>query len=338
LNADKLGEFDLIARLTGALGPHGPGVVLGVGDDTAVLRIKKDRVLLATCDVQIEGIHFTRDAFSPRQIGRRVAAVNLSDIAAMGGTPTFAIVSLAVPAQTDPDLLDGVYEGLNSALREWGAEIVGGNTSELPERIAIDVTLLGDVPEDKVLTRAGAKSGDLLCVTGFLGASAAGLALLARDRLPNLDDVSRTAAMGAHLEPTPRVEEGRFLGSTGKVTACIDISDGLYGDASHIAVESGVTVCIDADRIPIAEAARGVAASVGADALQLALCGGEDYELLFTVPPAAADDLFAELAKVTNTRSTVIGGIKKGSAEVKVTQKGRPVPIAAGGFDHFKNR
>jgi thiamine-monophosphate kinase len=122
------------------------------------------------------------------------------------------------------------------------------------------------------------------------------------------------------------------------VTACIDISDGLYGDASHIAVESGVTVCIDADRIPIAEAARGVAASVGADALQLALCGGEDYELLFTVPPAAADDLFAELAKVTNTRSTVIGEIKKGSAEVKVTQKGRPVPIAAGGFDHFKNR
>ncbi|MCP4196785.1 MAG: thiamine-phosphate kinase [Proteobacteria bacterium] len=336
MNADKLGEFDLIARLTRAVGPRGPGVVLGAGDDTAVLRTTQNRFLLATCDVQIEGIHFTLDAFSPRQIGRRVAAVNLSDIAAMGGTPTFAIVSLAVPAQTDPDFLDGVYGGLNAALREWGAEIVGGNTSELPERIAIDVTLLGEVPEDRVLTRAGAKSGDLLCVTGFLGASAAGLELLGGDRFPDLDGANRKGAMDAHLEPTPRVAEGKFLGSTGQVTSCIDISDGLYGDASHIAEESGVTVCIEADRIPIAAAATGVAESVGADALQLALRGGEDYELLFTVPPAAADDLIAELAKVTNTRSTVIGEIQKGSAAVNITKKGQSVPIEADGFDHFK--
>jgi thiamine-monophosphate kinase len=307
-----------------------------VGDDTAVLRTSENRFLLATCDVQIEGIHFTLDAFSPQQIGRRAAAVNLSDIAAMGGTPTFAIVSLAVPGQTKPELLDGIYAGLNAALRERGAEIVGGNTSKLPERIAIDVTLLGDVPKDKVLTRTGARSGDALCVTGSLGASAAGLELIGNNQFPDLDEAIRQAAVNAHVEPTPRLAEGTFLGGTGRVTACIDISDGLYGDALHIAEESGVTVCIDADRIPIAEAAVEVAGSAGVDAVQLALGGGEDYELLFTVPHGAADDILGELAQATGTPSTVIGNIQNGPAEVKIIKAGQPVGIAVSGFDHFK--
>jgi thiamine-monophosphate kinase len=198
------------------------------------------------------------------------------------------------------------------------------------------VTLLGDVPKDRVLTRTGAKSGDALCVTGSLGASAAGLELIGSDRFPDLDEAIRKTAVNAHLEPTPRVDEGTFLGGTGQVTACIDISDGLYGDALHIAVESGVTVCIDADRVPVAEAAAEVAGAAGVDALQLALGGGEDYELLFTVPHAVADDLLRKLVNATGTPATVIGNIQNGPPEVKIIKAGQPVSIAVSGFDHFK--
>ncbi len=333
---NKLGEFALIDRLTRALGSNGPRVIRGVGDDTAVLQARDDRFLLATSDVQIEGIHFTLDTCTPQQIGRRAAAVNLSDIAAMGGTPTFALVSLAIPGQTEPELLDGIYEGLNAALREQGAEIVGGNTAELPERLSIDVTLLGEVPKERVLTRTGAKPGDVLCVTGSLGASAAGLQLIAKDSLPDLDEAIRKSAITAHLEPIPRLGEGIFLGSTGQVTACIDISDGLFGDAWHIAEESGVTVHIEADRIPVSKAASAVAGAAGLDALRLALGGGEDYELLFTVPSSSADRILKELINATGTPAAIIGGIQNGPAEVKVTASGQPVDIAVSGFDHFK--
>ena len=333
---NKLGEFELIAHLTRSLKRRGDDVVCGVGDDAAVLRAGAGRLLLATCDAQIQGVHFTLDAFPADWIGRRVAAVNLSDIAAMGGIPTFAMVALAVPRNTDPDMLDAVYQGLVAGLDAWGAEIVGGNTAELPERMVIDVALLGEVTEKALMTRAGASPGDILCVTGELGASAAGREIIGRGGRIGLDEDVRAAAIRAHGLPRARISEGRYLGGSGQVTACIDVSDGLYGDAVHIAEASAVALSIDAERIPIARAARQAAPRIGVSPLSLALTGGEDYELLFTVRREAAAGLLDGLRKATGTPVSEIGEVREGPARIEVRAAGRSIDIKVGGFDHFR--
>ncbi|MCP4602212.1 MAG: thiamine-phosphate kinase [Proteobacteria bacterium] len=337
MTVGKIGEFGLISRLTGNMKPPGSHVIQGIGDDTAVLRFSKDRLILATCDVQIEGIHFISSAFLPEQIGYRAAAVNLSDIAAMGGTPTFAVVSLAVPKETKVDTISGIYTGLQTGLEKWGAEIVGGNTAELPERIAIDVTLMGEVDPNLLLLRSGAEPGDILCVTGDLGASAAGLKLLERPSL-RVEEKIREQALQAHCTPVPRIPEARFLAKTGNVTACIDVSDGVRGDAAHIADKSGVAVHVELNKIPVAEAAIRVADAAGLDAHRLAISGGEDFELLFTIRHNKVDDVLKELELGTGTKATAIGEIKSGPAEVQIEKEGQPIDFPAGGFDHFDSK
>ncbi|MDD5309407.1 MAG: thiamine-phosphate kinase [Deltaproteobacteria bacterium] len=332
LDVSRIGEFELIARLTRGL-PPGKGVVLGVGDDAAALEIAPDRLLLATCDIQVEGVHFVIGAISPAQIGRRAAAVNLSDIAAMGGVPTFALASLAVPRTAPVELLDGVYEGLVAALREAGAELVGGNTSHLPERMALDVFLLGEVERASLLTRCGARDGDAICVTGSLGGSAAGLRLVLDSGLA-CDARMREEALERHFAPVPRLREGRFLGLSGLATACIDVSDGLIGDVEHLAEASGLAAFIDADAVPIAPCARAVGAATGGDPLSLALKGGEDYELAFTAPRARASELAAAVARETGTPVAIVGEMRAGEAKVHVTQDGREIALR-GGFTHF---
>ncbi|MCP4674086.1 MAG: thiamine-phosphate kinase [Deltaproteobacteria bacterium] len=330
----EIGEFGLISRLTRDLAGSGDRIVHGVGDDTAVLDVGDGCLLLATCDVQIEGIHFTQRGFSPEQIGYRAAAVNLSDIAAMGGTPTFALVSLAVPSSTKVELLDGIYVGLRKGFEKWGVRIVGGNTAELPERIAIDVTLLGEVTSENLLLRSGAESGDMVCVTGDLGASAAGLKLL-QDPSISVSEAIRNEAFSAHRAPTPRIAEGKYLGNTTGVAACIDVSDGLLGDAAHIAEKSGVSVCIDMEKMPMSAAAR-IAEAAGIDTDLLVLRGGEDYELLFTVRPEAVENVLAGLERETGTHAAIIGEIRDGPVAVTVKRAGQPIDPPGGAFDHFR--
>jgi thiamine-monophosphate kinase len=330
----KVGEFILIDRLVRAGDEQGSGVMRGVGDDAAVLKLGDDRCLLVTCDIQIEGIHFTWDSFSPEQVGNKAAAVNLSDIAAMGGKPTFAVVSLAAPAAIEVDVLVGVYSGLRAALKKWGAEIVGGNTAELPERTTIDVTLLGEAAAENLLLRNGARLGDIVCVTGLLGASAAGLELLKNPSLV-VDDSIRSKALDAHRAPVPRLVEGEYLGQTHRVTSCIDLSDGLLGDAAHIAEQSGVTILIDLDRVPISDEAEAVAEALGIEPEELAAARGEDYELLFTASPAEVDDVLRGLEKETGTKASVIGEVRSGRPEVLVEKNKKPWNITKSGFDHF---
>lgn len=329
-----IGEFGLISRLSSADGLAGEGLVCGIGDDAAAVRIPADRLLVATCDAQIEGIHFRKEWVSAEEIGKKAAEVNLSDIASMGGMPRFALVSLALPPKTLVSVVEGLYTGLRTALRPWDAVIIGGNIACLPERLVVDITLLGEVHPAHMMRRDGARVGDLICVTGSLGASTAGLMVLRAPALP-VSDRHRMEARTAHCTPQARVAEGQFLSGSRLVTSCVDVSDGLLQDMGHITEKSNVAAVIDTSRVPIAECAEAIAGAAHADPLRLALGGGEDFELLFTSPQTSAESVIANLERETGTRASIIGRIVRGPPRVTVERKGVPVTVPGAGFDHF---
>ncbi|HEY4389067.1 MAG TPA: thiamine-phosphate kinase, partial [Ktedonobacteraceae bacterium] len=279
-------EFALIARLTRSLASHSD-VLLGVGDDCAVLDLNADTVLLATCDSQVEGVHFTLQTASPEEIGRKALAVNLSDIAAMGGTPRFALVSLILPAHFSLPALDGIYTGLQREAELFSTLIVGGNVSGAgkSEQLAIDITILGTADRAHVLTRSGAHIGDILCVTGHPGDSAAGLHTLLHPL--TCSEPALSVVRAAHRTPHPRVHEGQLLAQLGPeiVTSLLDISDGLSGDLVHICERSHVGARVEVAALPFSPSIRTIAAEARHDPLLWTLHGGEDYELLFTVSP-----------------------------------------------------
>ncbi len=331
-----IGEFGLIGRIARALPSPGEGVVVGIGDDVAVLRTDGTRYILATCDIQVETVHFLRDRITPRQLGQKVVAINVSDIAAMGGLPRYLLVSLVLPKETEVAFVDGLYEGMQEECARWGAEIVGGNMAHSPDGIIVDLFLLGEVEPDRLLRRSGARVGDRVLVTGTLGDSAAGLALLLHPEAV-CPDVHRDSVLRRHLTPTPRLWEGRTVARSGLATAAIDVSDGLASDIGHICEMSGVGVRIWADALPISDAARAVAGAVGADPLDWALFGGEDYELLFTAPADRAPELVRQVQEETGTPVGIIGEItpaEEGTTLVRAD--GVTLPLRKGGWDHFR--
>jgi thiamine-monophosphate kinase len=333
-----LGEFGLIERVAQLLPAASEGVVVGVGDDVAVLRTDGEDYLLATCDIQVEGVHFLRDAIGPYRLGRKAAAINLSDIAAMGGVPTYMLVSLGMPPQTEVSFIDELYRGLRHEMSAADADIVGGNMASLPDRFMIDILLLGRVEPSHLLLRSGARAGDQVCVTGVLGDSAAGLALL-RSPQAQVAEETREQLLAAHLTPRPRLLEGRTLAATGAVSAALDVSDGTLGDVGHICERSHVGVELWAERLPISEAARSAARATGADVLDFALRGGEDYELLFTVPQPRVGEVMRSVWAATGTPVTVIGQILPPSAGIQVVlPDGTRAPEGKGGWDHFRHR
>lgn len=332
---EDIGEFGLIARLMNGQTYREGEVVMGAGDDAAVLRVSGEKLLLATCDAQIEGVHYDLKVMTPEDVGRRAAAVNLSDIAAMAGSAKFALASLAAPSNTEVVIIEGIYRGLVAALSEHGVKLVGGNTAMVHERISLHIFLLGEVEERCMLLRSGAKPGDLICVTGSLGLSCAGLKL-AFDSDISLDDKQRKLALSRYISPTPRLLEGVLLGASGVVSACIDVSDGLMSDAGHIAEQSRISVAIDVDRIPVDPIACSVAKAAGIDPLDFALCGGEDFELLFTVPKGNAQSTLELLERETGTRAAVIGEVRAGPAKAFAERKGVVLDLSSHGFDHFR--
>ena len=332
--ADGLGEFELISRIAPLDKRTGPGVHLGVGDDTAVLSLSEGTLLLATCDSQIQGVHFRLDFSTPFEIGQRCAAVNLSDIAAMGGTPRYALVSLSVPHGTRASLLAEMYDGMRDMFSRFETTIVGGNTSSTTGPLAIEITLLGEGAPHRILTRSGATPGDVVCVTGVLGASRAGLSCLMNGSL-NIGGELRDDALLSYRTPWPRVDVGSILAANGHVSACMDISDGLAGDAAHLADRSGVAVLIDLEKIPVSKAAVAVSDETHQDPCVFAAKGGEDFELLFTIERAHLTDISVILQRQTGVAVTPIGEISNGEGvyfryynDIKI--------INMSGFDHFK--
>ena len=309
----------------------------GIGDDTAVLLPQPGARLLATTDVLVEDVHFRRAWAAPFDIGWKAMAVNLSDIAGKGGRPLWALVGLALTAPVDLAEVEALYEGMRQAGAPHGVQIVGGDTSTSPRGWFIDVTLLGEHDGSPRL-RSGAKPGDAVAVTGTLGRSAAGLAALeaGRARLASARPGALEIATAAHLRPTARVAEGRWLSEAAGVNAMMDCSDGLATDLAHICRDSGVGARVALNRLPVDPAVRDVAAALGADAVPWATSGGEDFELLLTCDPASVPALRDGLYRATGTPLTVVGEIDALAGGVTfLDAAGKPMAVGAG-YEHFR--
>ena len=319
-----LSEFDLIARYFSHCGAARADVVLGVGDDGAVLECPPGAQLVAAIDSLVEDVHFP--AGSPaRSIGHRALAVNLSDLAAMGAQPAWALLALALP-RADEAWLGEFSAGLDALAREHGVALVGGDTTG--GKLCVTVQVLGFVPRGAALTRSGGRAGDALYVSGTPGDSAAGLAL-EQGRLTLPDALQAQWLLDRFRYPTPRVALGLAL--RGLASACIDVSDGLLGDCGRLAQASGCGVRLDYRALPLSPALQ---AAVGeARARELALTGGEDYELCFTVP-AAATAQFAARCPADEFGWTRIGTLTA-AAGAAVYDGASVMQVSHRGFDHF---
>jgi len=315
-----IGEFGWIARLAGhARG--GPGVLCGLGDDCAVVRL--DSPILVTTDVLVEGVHFRRGWGTPRQLGRKVFAVNASDIAAMGGRPFYALIDLRAPLKFPLRDLENIYRGFRGAAARHGVVLVGGNTSRAPQ-LSVAATLLGRARGGYV-TRDQCRTGDDLYVTGSLGLAAMGMLALRAGRKAD-------AAVRRFLEPPSRVGLAQTLVRTGLLGGMIDVSDGLLSDLDHLCTASRVGAVVEAARIPLAQAYR---QARGRD-IRLALTGGEDYELLFSARPTFSR-LVARLSSTFRCPVTRIGRIAAPRQGIRLlAPDGRHLPLPVGGHDHFR--
>jgi thiamine-monophosphate kinase len=314
----------------------GDGVRVGIGDDCAVLATTPGTALLAKTDLLIEDVHFRRRWAEPADIGWKAIAVNLSDIASMGGRPRWALVSLACPEDAGGDEILALYEGALALARRHDVALVGGDTSSSPAGWFVNVMMLGEATAPRL--RSTARPGDIVAVTGCLGRSAAGLAVLERGTVPaGVPAALLTDAKTAHLRPEPRVGEGLWLGAADGVTAMMDVSDGIGIDLPRLLAASGVGAHVDVERLPIDETTRVVAEALGADATAWATGGGEDYELLLTCEPGAFERLERGLVERGGARLTRIGAIVAGAPEARWLVHGRAVSVARG-FEHATGR
>ncbi len=320
-----LGEFDLISRYFSRLGCARSDVLLGVGDDAALLRMPANAELAAAVDTIVAGRHFPHDS-DARSIGHRALAVNLSDLAAMGATPAWATLALTVP-NADPDWLERFSGGLADLANSYDVALVGGDTTAGP--LTISVQLMGHVASGTALRRSGAHAGDLLTVTGTLGDAGAGLALATGSHTSN--DRAAASVLRQRFEyPIPRVEFG--AAARGTATAAMDLSDGLVGDLPKLACASGLAAHVDVECLPLSDALQALASPQ--QARDWALGAGDDYELLLAVPPGGYAKL-TSLAAQLGLRLTAIGELRRGTG-VSWALNGAKFTPPAQGYDHFR--
>ena len=306
MDLKELGEFGLIERIKEALGGPMPDGVLGIGDDCAVLPQAGGMETLVSTDMLLEGSHFLRGDIPARLLGWKSAAVNFSDIAAMGGRPVGSFLSLGLPAGLDSDWMDAFLAGYKECSQYCGAPLLGGDTTTSQDGIAINVTVIGQCQRGRSRKRSSAVPGDLVCVTGPLGDSAAGLQAILQGVRGSED---AEALVERHYRPVPRVSEGQALAATPGVHAMMDISDGIASDLRHILKASGVGAAVRTQDVPLSAELRRVCAQQGWDATTLALTGGEDYELLFTMAPGTEPPVpYFVIGTVTEEKTLVWEG------------------------------
>jgi thiamine-monophosphate kinase len=338
MKLSNIGEFGLIRAIQKLAARRSPGTMIGIGDDAAVLKVAPATVLLATTDMLIEGVHFDLTYTDFYSLGWKSAAVNLSDIAAMGGKPRYCLTSLAIPSHISVEAVKDYYQGFTALIGAHNTVLVGGDTCSSKDGLVISVTVLGEAGKRTVVPRSGAKQGDRIFVTGVLGDSGAGLELLksgnagkrrkSNNRAPR-SDIEKL--IGKHLRPLPRVEWGRQVAHSGCASSMIDVSDGLSSDLSHLCEESCVGAVLFSEVLPVSRSFLKSADRLHRSPLYYVLSGGEDYELLFTVPSARMKKLEALSLPVTE-----IGMITTGNEMFLMDAAGRKTVLKPTGYTHFK--
>ncbi|MEN3185173.1 MAG: thiamine-phosphate kinase [Atribacterota bacterium] len=328
-----LGEFGIIGRLKTVFQPSQELVVAGIGDDCAVIEGPDGFFYLLTCDTQVEGVHFLPDT-DPYLLGKRVLAVNLSDIAAMGGIPVLGLLSFILRSSLSIEFWEKFMAGLREEAQAYQVDIVGGNLARSNGPLTFDVTLLGKVEKTRpLLLRSNARVGDAVLITGYLGESRAGLAVASGNNPIEKDRYQ--PLLERFLAPTPRIEVGRLLGKMGERMALIDVSDGLIQDLSHVTEKSGVGAVLEASAIPVSSLLRAWCNEKGENPLQFALQGGEDFELLFTVQAKCAPDVVREIEQSCGVKAWIIGEIVREKG-IYLRKNGETVPVELVGWNHFQ--
>jgi len=338
MKLSTLGEFGLIRKIEKQSSRPSPAVQLGIGDDAAALAVSPGTLLLATTDMLIERVHFDLSCTDFYSLGWKSAAVNVSDIAAMGGVSRFCLASLGITSGISVEHISEFYRGFNAVLAAYKTVLVGGDTCSSRDDLIISVTLLGEVEKKRALTRAGANAGDKVFVTGTLGDSAAGLEILLgakhgkrnEKRRLHVPGPARLRLIERHLRPVPRAEWGRKIASAGCASAMIDVSDGISSDLGHICEQSRMGAVLYADKIPLSDGLRNAAAALSKPLLHYALSGGEDYELLFTVPPAKIPKL-----RALKIPAVEIGEITRSKGMTLVDADSRKKQLKPTGYNHF---
>ena len=333
MRLSDLGEFGLIEKIKSIIGSPGDSVIKGIGDDCAVVEKSGGNAMLLTTDVLVEGVHFTKGFINPENLGRKALAINISDIAAMGGTPRYALLSLAAPESTETGYIGELISGIDSMANEFSVSVLGGDTSLSPDGLIVNIFIIGEALKDNVLYRYGAKPGQVIFVTGEVGSSAAGLDILKR----GLKKEKYGSLIDAHISPYPHVKEGNIISSSGLVTSLIDISDGVISDLRHICEESRVGAIIERNKLPISDICRQYCSEYGLSAEEFALYGGEDYVFMGTVP----EHSYYKLRDLLNSEGCPLLPIGRTKAEPGIrlqNQNGGITEIEINGYDHFRNR
>jgi len=335
-----VGEFGLIHRIRRLLemrGAVGTGLIFGAGDDTAAMTPRAGHDILVTCDAMVEGRHFLGSLMSAREIGRRAMAVNISDIAAMGGAPRWALVSLGLDRDVPVRRILEHYKGMLDELNPLNAIVAGGNVTRSGNGMFIDITLIGEVERGRMIKRSGADPGDAILVTGWPGQATAGLELFLGDTDAN--EGMALPLIQAYKTPCHRVREGQALASTGLVNAMIDISDGFLGDLAHICEESRTGAEVMEDALPVSESLAWFAERVGRSPQDLVIRESDDYELMFTCAPMHVETLKSAVARVSEVPVTHVGWITdEPGGFYRIGADGARNELVLKGWDHFGER
>jgi thiamine-monophosphate kinase len=333
MKLSEIGEFGFIDRFSEKFSSLNQAEVSGIGDDCAIMPLDDNHEQIVTTDLLIEDIHFIRSAISPFDIGYKALAVNLSDIAAMGGKPTASFLSIALPSDTDVEFMDAVMDGYRALSEKYQVPLLGGDTTKSPEKIIINVCVTGRVKKNQAKLRTSAKENDYICVTGPLGDSGAGLKMLLENVKP---DEASAQLIAWHNRPEPAINEGLWLGKQKGVHAMMDISDGVASDLQHILSKSGVGATIDVEKVPLSEELKETTEKNNWNALMLALTAGEDYRLLMTVSDVESADIIKQYNRIFSHPLTIVGRITNESpGKIKWLKNNRPYSLNKDGFNHF---
>ncbi len=343
----KISEFEYIKKFSGQFLKNLPKQVTGIGDDCAIIPYTSEKSLLLSTDTLVDTVHFLSHKMHPYDVAYKSLMVNISDIAAMGGVPLFVLLSLAISPDTEINWLDSFFEGLRDSCQKYSVNLIGGDTTKTPGKTVISLTIIGTAVTKNIKYRSSAQIGDLICLTGTIGDSAAGLKCYLEDLIPlniincGIKEKAKTGSdiekiIYAHLRPRPHIEEGLLLSKSNDVNALIDISDGIESDVRRIMENSRCGAEIELIDLPLSSSFVKLADKYGWDCYELAITGGEDYCLMVTIRPDAYQKIATQFKNKIDSRLTVIGEIISIDEGLLIKKNNKVINFKNHGYDHFR--